>query len=1073
MKQLYNLGLLGLFWMGVTLNAFAQLPPNQPEQDCINALSVCQNVFTQTNSYQGEGLNPNEIDSGPSCLGSGELNDTWYIFTVQVSGNLAFSITPQNGSNDYDWAVYNLTTASCGDIFTNPALEVSCNFSGNVGCGGVTGPNGQTTGPCSGQNEPVIPVLAGETYVVNVSNFSSSANGYSLDFSASTAVIFDNQPPQMNALVTACGSTTIGVNFSENILCSSVQPSDFTVIGPGGPYTVTAVIGAACQAGGTFENAFQLTTTPLITQAGNFTIILSDSVEDNCGNIGINDTLTTFIGITGGTAIASPAVICAGQSTTLSSSFANQPGYTFLWSPGNLTGGSITVSPTTTTTYTVSATDGAGCASAATVTVTVKPLPLPQFINPLTACAGQPATINYTGNANLLATYIWDFDNPSIVLGNGPGPYQVTWNTTGPKTITLSVIDNGCAGPSGSATLDVLLVPTADFTGPASVCPGDTAIYTYQGNAGTGAVFSWSFPGAAYVENMSAPTSTIGPYKVVWSTSGNRNVCLQVNNQGCTSSVNCRNTTVNIRPDINIVPEANQCFSGNSFSFSTTGGTADVYQWNFGASAVPAQSNQAVPPLVSYVNPGVKTVSLVTIKDGCVSDSSIISFEVVQEPVAAINVSSNTTCTDSCVTFSYGGTVAGPTQSFQWDFGPGAIPQTSGQANPPCVEYVTGGVKQVILTVSYKGCTKAVIQGVTVNAGPIVSAGPDKAFCEGDGGVQLTAQTSGGTQPYFYQWISEIGANGGLSDPNTEDPTANPNAPSPTDTIAYYYQVTDVNGCRSGVDTVEVIVKAKPRMDAGPDQVICPKDAPGVFLQGGLAADNAAPQPITYQWTPASGLNNPNTINPYARPDTTTIYTLRGVSVNGCQSNATTLDTLSTVEVRVNPKPVAFAGRDTVLCLGDSIRLQGFAAGAGPGYSYSWTPAVPGTITGATTATPWIRPLVSTTYTLVVSSGGCDSDGDQIRVTVETIPTVSAGQDEVICYRDSVQLSGLASGDPDGVLYSYQWTPAAGLSDPTSGTPLAGPAVTTQYLVVASSPFGCGSARDSVLVTVEPTPEAQ
>ena len=43
---------------------YAQLPPNQPEQDCINALPVCQNLFVQPNSYQLEGLDPNEITMG-------------------------------------------------------------------------------------------------------------------------------------------------------------------------------------------------------------------------------------------------------------------------------------------------------------------------------------------------------------------------------------------------------------------------------------------------------------------------------------------------------------------------------------------------------------------------------------------------------------------------------------------------------------------------------------------------------------------------------------------------------------------------------------------------------------------------------------------------------------------------------------------------------------------------------------------------------------------------------------------------------------------------------------------------
>ncbi|MCB0855482.1 MAG: hypothetical protein KDD63_24830, partial [Bacteroidetes bacterium] len=205
--------------------AFGQLPPNQPEQDCINAISICQNIFVQPNSYQAEGINPNEINPGFSCLLSGERNDTWYIFTVQTSGDIGFTITPFTITDDFDWAVYNLTSASCADIAINGALEVSCNYSGIPG---ATGPNGMQVGPVS-QFNPLIPVNAGETYVINVSNFTGSSTGYVLDFSVSTATIFDSIPPIMKLIHSSCNSTNIELFFGENVVCNTVDPSDFTV----------------------------------------------------------------------------------------------------------------------------------------------------------------------------------------------------------------------------------------------------------------------------------------------------------------------------------------------------------------------------------------------------------------------------------------------------------------------------------------------------------------------------------------------------------------------------------------------------------------------------------------------------------------------------------------------------------------------------------------------------------------------------------------------------------------------------------------------------------------------------
>jgi uncharacterized repeat protein (TIGR01451 family) len=155
---------------------------SSPEQDCPNAIPITQQSYTQTLSYSGSGNIPNEITPSFSCLGTGEQNDVWYVFVANNNTIGGFSITPVSPTDDYDWAVYDLTFANCPDIANNPTLEISCNFSPNIGCNGVTGPNGQTTGPCGGQNAALLPVVNGHTYLINVSNFSSSQAGYTIDF---------------------------------------------------------------------------------------------------------------------------------------------------------------------------------------------------------------------------------------------------------------------------------------------------------------------------------------------------------------------------------------------------------------------------------------------------------------------------------------------------------------------------------------------------------------------------------------------------------------------------------------------------------------------------------------------------------------------------------------------------------------------------------------------------------------------------------------------------------------------------------------------------------------------------
>lgn len=173
------------------IQIYAQTPT---VQDCLGAIPLYQTVYHQDSSFSGTGNFPNEISTSgcpASCLLSGELNDVWYIFTVQSTGNLCFNIIPNSSSDDYDWAVFNLTNASCADIYSDSSLMVSCNYSATAD---TTGANGFDSTQCAaasdGKYNALIPVVAGETFVLNISNFSQTQGGYTLDFSCTDTTIF-------------------------------------------------------------------------------------------------------------------------------------------------------------------------------------------------------------------------------------------------------------------------------------------------------------------------------------------------------------------------------------------------------------------------------------------------------------------------------------------------------------------------------------------------------------------------------------------------------------------------------------------------------------------------------------------------------------------------------------------------------------------------------------------------------------------------------------------------------------------------------------------------------------------
>ncbi|MDD3742844.1 MAG: T9SS type A sorting domain-containing protein [Lentimicrobiaceae bacterium] len=288
--------LLPLLFLSFSFNGIAQVPT---VQDCLGAIPVCQNTYNQPLSYQGTGNYPNEINPNQTCPQScmdGEKNSVWYVISVQESGLLRFVITPVSPADDYDWAVYNITTMECSQIYNSAAfMQSSCNAAGGPGYQGATGissANGGTKNCNNGGNtnkwNSDLPVNAGDTYVLCVSNWTQTQSGYLLDFSASTANIFDDVPPtiaSVNTQIGCAGATEIDFMFSENVSCFSISPADFKLIGPDGTvHNATTVNGVGCEAGGEQEKFFTLGFYPPMYENGEYELKLTGDIVDLCGN---------------------------------------------------------------------------------------------------------------------------------------------------------------------------------------------------------------------------------------------------------------------------------------------------------------------------------------------------------------------------------------------------------------------------------------------------------------------------------------------------------------------------------------------------------------------------------------------------------------------------------------------------------------------------------------------------------------------------------------------------------------------------------------------------------------------
>ncbi len=303
--------------------------------------------------------------------------------------------------------------------------------------------------------------------------------------------------------------------------------------------------------------------------------------------------------------------------------------------------------------------------------------------------------------------------------------------------------------------------------------------------------------------------------------------------------------------------------------------------------------------------------------------------------------------------------------------------------------------------------------------------------CQGDAGTLIATEVfggNGGVKQYLWRPTR------GLSAPDTSHPIANP-----TQTTWYYVWVMDSVGCISLMDSVLVIVHPKPQITPlFNDTTICQGD--NVQLQISISPTGSN---YVYQWSPAAFLNDSTLSKPVAAPDSSIVYSVIAVdTVTGCESMP------AQIAVQVTPKPIANAGPDRTLCQGDSVQLYGSADNVVGIPSFVWSPATG--LNDPTSPFPKAAPTTTTTYQLIVYNGNCPSDPDSVTIYVQTPPTLLKLLSEPVwvCPGESKQLLIQLVGTGN---YTFSWSPATGLSDPTVLQPFATTdSVTIFYLTISS-----------------------
>jgi gliding motility-associated-like protein len=326
---------------------------------------------------------------------------------------------------------------------------------------------------------------------------------------------------------------------------------------------------------------------------------------------------------------------------------------------------------------------------------------------------------------------------------------------------------------------------------------------------------------------------------------------------------NIQKVCTSLNPDFSTPPGQNFCAPADIkfIDHSTSFGTVINWWWDFGDGTNFTGSD---PPPHAYSKPGYYPVRLtIEANDGCSSDTLTHMVTIGSIPLADFKTSPVIICANYPVTLTDASYVKyGTISQRDWNFNNGAeIIQTADSSISKTFPEENLKIELLIHTV--EGCVSAPVSKILdITLKPSTSISVQDA-CFGDP-VSLYAGNPTPSIP-VYQWYWSMG------DGKT-DSTANPHHYFPAGG-SYMVNVFAVNsaGCSSDTASAEVTIY-QTKAYVGNDTIIAIGQPLQLHASGGQL----------YQWTPATGLNDPTIADPVATLTDNIQYILKAYTSFGC-----------------------------------------------------------------------------------------------------------------------------------------------------------------------------------------------
>lgn len=660
-------------------------------------------------------------------------------------------------------------------------------------------------------------------------------------------------------------------------------------------------------------------------------------------------------------------------------------------------------------------------------------------------------------------SYIWSAPPGSQI--NGGSPFQTIDAPEG-ATVTITFgnsggnicvqADNACNPASALACLPVVNQPILPTVLPAMVVCYEDAPFTWDQDPNPSIFIPGTFtltssPYQSYLGCDSVVKQTITIKDIQPTNLGTKYVCegecftlagieyctagsySETFNsfQSCDSVVNF--TLVVLSPNAVILPPANAIDCNSSGVVLSSTGSTPLGQANYNWTNA---NWNVLGGAATYNATLTGTYHLVVLAQGggvqC-RDTATVVVTGNTTPPGVTATGGNINCLSPTTTLL--GSSSTPSVTYTWT-GPGINPGNQFLPNPTVDQ---PGVYQLTVRNPANGCTS--VTSVTVLGDitpPSASAVGGTINC---GQVNITID--GGTNVANPGWFwTGPGINAGNQ--TVENPNVN---------VGGTYNVTvtnPLNGCTNTATATVDVNNTIPTASAGANQTLtC--TTPSLSLQG---SGDASGQPISFAWT---GPNSFTSVVAQPSVNEAGTYILTVVNtLNNCSQNDTVVVTADQV------LPMALAGADsTITCAEPSVTLVGGSSSFGADFTATWSG--PGINAGNSTL---YNPTVDQqgSYTLLITNtvNGCTATDGVIVDLNTTLPTASAGADDVLTCTNPNGVTLNGSGTPANV--TYLWTgPGIGANNET----LPNPTVTqpgTYVFVVTDAVNGC-TATDQVEVS--------